>query len=173
MTIRGGKEHGTGIYVSHVEPGGPGDKAGLKVTFIPYISSTHVCTKVGDQLLDVNGKDFTNISHGTALLLLSGFPKMFLTVKAGNMIPTFYSLFNLPTSNHFRYQYFGSTTEWITVEKELELQKKARERDAAKVASQFPVDKIEANQQNADDQSDEEFFVQFRDQHGRFMLEGD
>ena len=52
FNVRGGKDFGVGIYVSGVEKGKLADKCGLKP---------------GDQVLEVNGIDFTNIPHSTAV----------------------------------------------------------------------------------------------------------
>ena len=50
--IRGGSEHGVGIYVSWVDPGSNADKAGLIA---------------GDQILKVNGADLRNSTHFDAV----------------------------------------------------------------------------------------------------------
>ena len=52
FNVRGGKDFGVGIYVSRVEKGKLADQCGLKP---------------GDQILEVNGIDFTNLPHSTAV----------------------------------------------------------------------------------------------------------
>uniref|UniRef100_A0A3B3ZCR4 PDZ domain-containing protein n=1 Tax=Periophthalmus magnuspinnatus TaxID=409849 RepID=A0A3B3ZCR4_9GOBI len=52
FSIRGGSEHGVGIYVSLVEPGSLAQKQGLRV---------------GDQILKVNDKTFDNFTHAEAV----------------------------------------------------------------------------------------------------------
>nr|XP_014354001.1 PREDICTED: whirlin-like [Latimeria chalumnae] len=52
FSIRGGSEHGVGIYVSLVEPGSLAEKEGLRV---------------GDQILKVNDKVFDRVTHGEAV----------------------------------------------------------------------------------------------------------
>ncbi|XP_013420096.1 whirlin-like [Lingula anatina] len=51
LSIRGGAEHGIGIYVSQVEPGSLADRQGL-------------CT--GDQILSANQVNFSDITHEEA-----------------------------------------------------------------------------------------------------------
>uniref|UniRef100_A0A673ZQ47 PDZ domain-containing protein n=1 Tax=Salmo trutta TaxID=8032 RepID=A0A673ZQ47_SALTR len=48
FSIRGGSEHGVGIYVSLVEPGSFAENEGLRV---------------GDQIVTVNGMLFDRVSH--------------------------------------------------------------------------------------------------------------
>lgn len=52
FSIRGGSEHGVGIYVSLVEPGSLAEKEGLKV---------------GDQILRVNDKSLSRVTHAEAV----------------------------------------------------------------------------------------------------------
>lgn len=52
FSIRGGSEHGVGIYVSLVEPGSLAQKQGLRV---------------GDQILKVNDKTFDKVTHAEAV----------------------------------------------------------------------------------------------------------
>ncbi|KAJ8395880.1 hypothetical protein AAFF_G00027630, partial [Aldrovandia affinis] len=52
FSIRGGSEHGVGIYVSLVEPGSLAEKEGLRV---------------GDQILKVNDKVFDRVTHAEAV----------------------------------------------------------------------------------------------------------
>uniref|UniRef100_A0A3Q3MSI4 PDZ domain-containing protein n=1 Tax=Mastacembelus armatus TaxID=205130 RepID=A0A3Q3MSI4_9TELE len=48
FSIRGGSEHGVGIYVSLVEPGSSAEREGLRV---------------GDQIVTVNDMMFNNVTH--------------------------------------------------------------------------------------------------------------
>lgn len=52
FSIRGGSEHGVGIYVSLVEPGSLAEKEGLRV---------------GDQILKVNDKPLDKVTHAEAV----------------------------------------------------------------------------------------------------------
>lgn len=52
FSIRGGSEHGVGIYVSLVEPGSLAEKEGLQV---------------GDQILRVNDKSLARVTHAEAV----------------------------------------------------------------------------------------------------------
>ncbi|XP_072309547.1 whirlin isoform X2 [Eucyclogobius newberryi] len=72
FSIRGGSEHGVGIYVSLVEPGSLAQKQGLRV---------------GDQILKVNDKTFDNFSHADAVKVLKGSKKLNLTVRSVGRIP--------------------------------------------------------------------------------------
>lgn len=58
FSIRGGSEHGVGIYVSLVEPGSLAEKEGLRV---------------GDQIMKVNDKVFENVTHAEAVKVSSPF----------------------------------------------------------------------------------------------------
>lgn len=58
FSIRGGSEHGVGIYVSLVEPGSMAEKEGLRV---------------GDQILKVNEKVFDRVTHAEAVKVRSAF----------------------------------------------------------------------------------------------------
>uniref|UniRef100_A0A8C9ZH59 PDZ domain-containing protein n=1 Tax=Sander lucioperca TaxID=283035 RepID=A0A8C9ZH59_SANLU len=52
FSIRGGSEHGVGIYVSLVEPGSLAEKQGLRI---------------GDQIMKVNDKVFDKVTHAEAV----------------------------------------------------------------------------------------------------------
>ncbi|XP_068588521.1 whirlin-like, partial [Cebidichthys violaceus] len=52
FSIRGGSEHGVGIYVSLVEPGSLAEKEGLRI---------------GDQIMKVNDKVFDKVTHAEAV----------------------------------------------------------------------------------------------------------
>ncbi|XP_032089109.1 whirlin-like [Thamnophis elegans] len=55
FSIRGGAEHGVGIYVSLVEPGSLADKEGLRI---------------GDRILKVNDKPLDKVTHAEAVKML-------------------------------------------------------------------------------------------------------
>ncbi|KAM8866036.1 whirlin-like isoform 1-T1 [Synchiropus picturatus] len=65
FSIRGGAEHGVGVYVSLVEPGSSAAREGLRV---------------GDQILTVNELDLDNVTHVQAVQMLKGFKQLTLTV---------------------------------------------------------------------------------------------
>lgn len=68
FSIRGGSEHGVGIYVSLLEPGSLAEKEGLRV---------------GDQIMKVNDKVFESITHAEAVKvgLLSSMSSKFTTTS--------------------------------------------------------------------------------------------
>ncbi|MBN3299540.1 WHRN protein, partial [Amia calva] len=72
FSIRGGSEHGVGIYVSLVEPGSLAEKEGLRV---------------GDQILRVNDKVFERVTHAEAVKVLKGSKKLGLSVRSVGRIP--------------------------------------------------------------------------------------
>ncbi|KAG5834198.1 hypothetical protein ANANG_G00258970 [Anguilla anguilla] len=72
FSIRGGSEHGVGIYVSLVEPGSLAEKEGLRV---------------GDQILKVNDKVFDRVTHAEAVKVLKGSKKLSLSVRSVGRIP--------------------------------------------------------------------------------------
>ncbi|KAI6660960.1 Whirlin-like [Oopsacas minuta] len=72
FNIRGGKDFGVGIYVSAIEKRMLADKCGLKP---------------GDQILEVNGIDFTNIPHSTAVKVLKSRGNLNLMVQRVGLIP--------------------------------------------------------------------------------------
>ncbi|XP_058842676.1 whirlin-like isoform X4 [Acipenser ruthenus] len=72
FSIRGGSEHGVGIYVSLVEPGSLAEKEGLRV---------------GDQILRVNDKVFDRVTHAEAVKVLKGSKKLSLSVSSAGRIP--------------------------------------------------------------------------------------
>ncbi|CAI9720796.1 rap guanine nucleotide exchange factor 2 isoform X14 [Octopus vulgaris] len=65
--IIGGLERGAGIFVTQVEKGSKAYDAGLKR---------------GDQILEVNGVNFINVSHSKALEILKGATHLSITVKS-------------------------------------------------------------------------------------------
>ncbi|KAM5300500.1 whirlin isoform 2-T2 [Ctenodactylus gundi] len=72
LTIRGGAEYGLGIYITGVDPGSEAESSGLKV---------------GDQILEVNGRNFLNILHDEAVKLLKSSRHLILTVKDVGRLP--------------------------------------------------------------------------------------
>ncbi|XP_046724443.1 whirlin isoform X3 [Silurus meridionalis] len=72
FSIRGGSEHGVGIYVSLVEPGSMAEKEGLRV---------------GDQILKVNDKVFDRFTHADAVKVLKGSKKLCMSVRSMGRIP--------------------------------------------------------------------------------------
>ncbi|KAM8933699.1 whirlin [Pelodytes ibericus] len=72
FSIRGGVEHGIGIYVSLVEPGSLAEEEGLKV---------------GDQILKANGRSLDKVSHGEAVKALRGSQKLVLSVLSSGRVP--------------------------------------------------------------------------------------
>ncbi|XP_041488324.1 whirlin isoform X5 [Microtus oregoni] len=95
FSIRGGSEHGVGIYVSLVEPGSLAEKEGLRVgDQILRVNDkslarvTHAeAVKVGDQILEVNGRSFLSILHDEAVKLLKSSRHLILTVKDVGRLP--------------------------------------------------------------------------------------
>ncbi|KAM5258690.1 whirlin isoform 3-T3 [Hipposideros larvatus] len=72
FSIRGGSEHGVGIYVSLVEPGSLAEKEGLRV---------------GDQILRVNDKSLSRVTHAEAVKALKGSKKLVLSVYSAGRVP--------------------------------------------------------------------------------------
>ncbi|XP_008578628.1 PREDICTED: whirlin-like, partial [Galeopterus variegatus] len=72
LTIRGGAEYGLGIYITGVDPGSEAESGGLKV---------------GDQILEANGRSFLNILHDEAVKLLKSSRHLILTVKDVGRLP--------------------------------------------------------------------------------------
>ncbi|KAM6316472.1 whirlin [Podargus strigoides] len=72
FSIRGGAEHGVGIYVSLVEPGSLAEREGLRV---------------GDQILGVNGRPLDRVTHAEAVKVLKGCKKLNLSVHSVGRIP--------------------------------------------------------------------------------------
>ncbi|KAK1788408.1 hypothetical protein P4O66_016840 [Electrophorus voltai] len=72
FSIRGGSEHGVGIYVSLVEPGSLAEKEGLRV---------------GDQIMKVNDKVFDRVTHADAVKVLKGSKKLCMSVRSVGRIP--------------------------------------------------------------------------------------
>ncbi|XP_074655766.1 whirlin-like [Tubulanus polymorphus] len=72
LMIRGGNEFGLGVYITGVDPFSVTENAGLKV---------------GDQILDVNGRSFLDISHSEAVQVLKSSKHMMLTIKDVGRLP--------------------------------------------------------------------------------------
>ncbi|XP_063000843.1 whirlin [Elgaria multicarinata webbii] len=72
FSIRGGSEHGVGIYVSLVEPGSLAEKEGLRV---------------GDQILRANDRPLDKVTHAEAVKALKGAKKLNLSVHSAGRIP--------------------------------------------------------------------------------------
>ncbi|KAF6199796.1 hypothetical protein GE061_006094 [Apolygus lucorum] len=72
FSLRGGKEHGTGFFITAVEPNSEAFNQGLMV---------------GDQILRVNSFPVEDATHKEVLQLIQGQPIVTLKVKAVGMIP--------------------------------------------------------------------------------------
>ncbi|XP_031561837.1 uncharacterized protein LOC116297698 isoform X2 [Actinia tenebrosa] len=72
LRIRGGSEYGLGIYIAGVDPNSAAEKAGLKC---------------GDQIMDVNGISFLNITHADAVKVLKSDKNMMVTMKDVGRLP--------------------------------------------------------------------------------------
>ncbi|KAM9325051.1 PDZ domain-containing protein 7 [Gastrophryne carolinensis] len=72
FSVRGGSEHGLGIFVSKVEEGSSADMAGL-------------C--VGDKIAEVNGISLENITMGSAVKVLTGNNRLRMMVRRMGKVP--------------------------------------------------------------------------------------
>nr|XP_023011707.1 harmonin isoform X1 [Leptinotarsa decemlineata]XP_023011708.1 harmonin isoform X1 [Leptinotarsa decemlineata] len=72
FSLRGGHEHGTGFFISHVEPGSEAHAQGLKV---------------GDQIIRINGFTIEDAIHKEVLQLISNHHHLTLKVRGVGMIP--------------------------------------------------------------------------------------
>jgi len=72
ISIRGGSDQHLGIYVSAVQADGCAAAAGVVA---------------GDQIMTVNGEDFTAVTHAEAVEVLSTCEMLMLTVKTGQAVP--------------------------------------------------------------------------------------
>nr|XP_020454787.1 whirlin-like [Monopterus albus] len=72
FSIRGGSEHGVGIYVSLVEPGSSAEREGLRF---------------GDQIVTVNDMMFNDVTHTDAVKVLKGCKKLAMSVCSMGQIP--------------------------------------------------------------------------------------
>lgn len=93
--IRGGSEHGLGIYVSEVEPqSAAGIGFSLSVYAALYCSTTHItfvsdlcglCK--GDCILEVNNVTFENIASSSAINVFAGHSRLKMLVRRVGKIP--------------------------------------------------------------------------------------
>ncbi|XP_010140234.1 PREDICTED: whirlin-like, partial [Buceros rhinoceros silvestris] len=72
LMIRGGAEYSLGIYITGVDKGSEAESTGLKV---------------GDQILEVNGRSFLSIPHDEAVKLLKCSRHLIMTVKDIGRLP--------------------------------------------------------------------------------------
>ncbi|XP_019907773.2 whirlin isoform X2 [Esox lucius] len=72
LMIRGGAEYGLGVYITGVDPGSAADQGGLKV---------------GDQLLEVNGRSFVAIPHDEAVRILKTCRHLVVRVRDVGRLP--------------------------------------------------------------------------------------
>ncbi|XP_019876324.2 harmonin isoform X2 [Aethina tumida] len=72
FSLRGGREHGTGFFVSNVEPGSEAHRQGLRV---------------GDQIVRINGFTIEDAVHKEVLQLISNHTHLTLKVRSVGMIP--------------------------------------------------------------------------------------
>ncbi|KAL4689394.1 hypothetical protein H8959_012185 [Pygathrix nigripes] len=72
FSVRGGSEHGLGIFVSKVEEGSSAERAGL-------------C--VGDKITEVNGLSLESITMGSAVKVLTGSSRLHMMVRRMGRVP--------------------------------------------------------------------------------------
>ena len=93
FSVRGGHEHGTGIFVSHVEPRSIAHKSRLKVIVYHSINQPHLAlkernskmeyhTQVGDQILRLNGFPVSAAVHNECLALMRFRSSLHLKVRS-------------------------------------------------------------------------------------------
>lgn len=70
--IRGGVEYGLGIFITGVDKESVADRSGLMI---------------GDQLLEVNGQSFLDVTHDEAVSQLKFHKRMSLVVKDVGKVP--------------------------------------------------------------------------------------
>lgn len=90
ISIRGGIEHGLGIYISSVEEDSVAESYGLKVMSCYTCDHTSVLIpyfQVGDQVLDVNGVSFLGIVHADAANALRAQSCMVMRIKDVGKLP--------------------------------------------------------------------------------------
>ncbi|XP_064631719.1 uncharacterized protein LOC135490004 [Lineus longissimus] len=74
FNIRGGSEYGLGVYVSKIDEGGLAQQKGILM---------------GDQIVDVNGQSFEDISHTDAVDFLKTQKQLMLTVREVGRYPLY------------------------------------------------------------------------------------
>ncbi|XP_043569014.1 PDZ domain-containing protein 7a [Chiloscyllium plagiosum] len=72
FSVRGGSEHGLGIFVSRIEKGSAAEQSGL-------------C--VGDKIMEVNGISLENITMGSAVTVLTGSHHLHLVIRRLGKVP--------------------------------------------------------------------------------------
>ncbi|XP_045147544.1 PDZ domain-containing protein 7 isoform X2 [Echinops telfairi] len=72
FSVRGGSEHGLGIFVSKVEEGSSAERAGL-------------C--VGDKITEVNGLSLESTTMGSAVKMLTGSSRLHMVVRRMGRVP--------------------------------------------------------------------------------------
>ncbi|MBN3323858.1 WHRN protein, partial [Atractosteus spatula] len=72
LMIRGGAEYALGIYITGVDRGSAADSGGLKV---------------GDQILEVNGRSFLSVPHDEAVRILKSSRHLIMTIKDVGRLP--------------------------------------------------------------------------------------
>ncbi|KAH8409077.1 hypothetical protein KR009_006297 [Drosophila setifemur] len=72
FAVRGGREHGTGFFVSHVEQGGEAQLKGLRI---------------GDQILRINGFRLDDAVHKEFIQLVASQDRVTLKVRGVGMLP--------------------------------------------------------------------------------------
>ncbi|CAL1533597.1 unnamed protein product, partial [Lymnaea stagnalis] len=77
LMVRGGSEYGLGIFISGIDPFSVAENAGLKASQ----------SRLGDQILDVNGQSFLDISHSDAVKHLKKRRHLIITVRDVGKIP--------------------------------------------------------------------------------------
>ncbi|KAJ8263383.1 hypothetical protein COCON_G00158400 [Conger conger] len=72
LMVRGGAEYNLGIYITGVDPESAAESGGLKV---------------GDQILEVNGRSFLSVPHDEAVQVLRSSRHLMMTVKDVGRLP--------------------------------------------------------------------------------------
>ncbi|XP_050426937.1 uncharacterized protein LOC126837151 [Adelges cooleyi] len=84
LMIRGGSEYNLGIFITGIDNDSVASRSGLMV---------------GDQILEVNGQSFLNVSHDEAVNLLKFQNHMTLTVRDVGKVPHLCTTYNTDTWN--------------------------------------------------------------------------
>ncbi|XP_025421905.1 whirlin-like isoform X2 [Sipha flava] len=85
LMIRGGTEYNLGIFITGIDKDSVADRSGLMI---------------GDQILEVNGQSFLNLSHDEAVNQLKFQKQMTLTVRDVGKVPHSCTTYNPDTWNH-------------------------------------------------------------------------